>query len=274
MSISQSYPGTPEHQKFLQAIVSYYSNDPRILAIIVFGSIGRGNWDPYSDLDLDIIIGDDVQMNVLQELEYMFYSLFNTEEKVALIIPHSEDAADVVFPSLLEISVRYHKLMSTSPNIVESMKMLWGGIDEAAIKAAGLSNQMTEDTSPGRLLDTCVRYVLETDIALQRRRLWEAIELEHRIRGLLMELFARSRGNPRSIHGFQVEAKGSLQALVGSTLPQFDQLSIQKALLNLLDILEHKLGQFVGRPVQLTQMHLKIIKQVRERQHNLNTDAV
>jgi predicted nucleotidyltransferase len=274
MSISQSYPGTPEHQKFLQAIVSYYSNDPRILAIIVFGSIGRGNWDPYSDLDLDIIIGDDVQMNVLKELVHAVYSLFNIEEKVALIIPHGEDAADVVFPSLLEISVRYHKLMSTSPNIVESMKMLWGGIDEAAIKAAGLSNQMTEDTSPGRLLDMCVRYVLETDIALQRRRLWEAIDLEHRIRGLLMELFALSHAKPRPLRGFQEEADGSLQALLGSTLPQFDQLSIQKALLNLLDILEHKLGQFVGRPVQLTQMHLKIIKQVRERQHNLNTDAV
>ncbi|HEX6484090.1 MAG TPA: nucleotidyltransferase domain-containing protein [Ktedonobacteraceae bacterium] len=264
MSILQPLPGTPEHQKFLQAIVSYYTDDPRILAIIVFGSIGRGNWDPYSDLDLDIIIGDDVRMNILQELERMIYFLSDIKGKGALIIPHSADAADVVFPSLMELSVRYHTLVSTSPNIVESMKVLWGHIDEAAIIAAGLANRKTEDTSPGQLLDMCVRYALETNIALQRRRLWEAIELEHRIRALLMELFALSHDRPRPTQGFQEEADAPLQALLGTTLPQFDLLSIQKALLNLLDILEHKLGQFIGRQVQLTQMHLNIIKQVRD----------
>ena len=274
MNISKPYPGTLEHQKFLQAIVSHYTNDPRILAIIVFGSIGRGNWDPYSDLDLDIIVGDNDQMNVLQELEHVTYSLSNTEEKVALILPHGEDAADVVFPSLMELSVRYHILMSTSPNIVESMKVLWGRIDEAPIKAAGLANRKTEDISPDRLLDTCVRYALETDIALQRRRLWEAIELEHRVRGLLMELFARLHNRPRPTQGFQEEAGGSLQALLGATLPQLDLQSIQKALLNLLDILEHSLELFTGRKILLTQVHQNIIKQVRARQHIMDLSGM
>ena len=54
----QLYPGTPQHQRLLKTIVIHYANDPRILAIIVFGSLGRGNWDPYSDLDLDVIIAD------------------------------------------------------------------------------------------------------------------------------------------------------------------------------------------------------------------------
>jgi hypothetical protein len=237
--------------------------------VIVFGSLGRGNWDPYSDLDLDIIIGDNVHMNVVQELERTIYSFLEIGETAALIIPHGKDAADVVLASSMELSVRYHTLMSTSPNIIESMKILWARIDEATIKSAGLANWNTGEASPSQLLDMCVRYALETDIALQRRQLWMATELEHRIRELLMELFAQSHGNPRTIHAFQKEADTALQTLLGSTLPQYNLLSTQKALLNLLDILENSLEQFTGGQAQLMQTHLKIIKQVRERQRSM-----
>src|SRR6266446_2038825 len=266
MTSAHPYPGTPQHQNLLQAIVSHYTDDPRIMAVIVFGSLGRGNWDPYSDLDLDIIIGDNVHMNVVQELERTIHSFSDIGERAALIIPHVNDAADVVLASSMELSVRYHTLMSTSPNIIESMKILWARIDEATIKAAGLANRNTGEASAGQLLDMCVRYALETDIALQRRQLWMATELEHRIRELLMELFAQLYDNPRPIHAFQKEASLSLQTLLGATLPQYDLLSIQKALLNSLDILENNLDQLAGRQVKLTQAHLKIIKQIRERQ--------
>ncbi len=88
MSILLPYPGTPQHQKLLQAIVSHYSNDPRILAIIVFGSLGHGNWDPYSDVDLDIIIADTVPIDISKELEHLIYSFPDTLETGTLIIPH------------------------------------------------------------------------------------------------------------------------------------------------------------------------------------------
>ena len=271
MMAAHPYPGTLQHQNLLRAVVSHYTDDPRILAVIIFGSLGRGNWDPYSDVDLDIIIDNKVQIDVTQELEHMIYSFSDTAGTAALIIPHGEDAADVVLASLMELSVRYHSLMSTSPNILESMEILWGRIDEATIKAAGLANRNTGEASPGKLLDMCVRYALETDIALQRRQLWMATELEHRIRGLLMELFAQFHDNPRPIYTFQKEASLSLQTLLGATLPQYDLLSIQKALLNLLDILENSLEQFTGGQVKLTQTHLKIIKQIEERQRKMNS---
>ncbi|HJT59491.1 MAG TPA: nucleotidyltransferase domain-containing protein [Ktedonobacteraceae bacterium] len=273
MPISQPYTGTPQHQKLLQTIVSHYADDPRVLAIIVFGSLGRGNWDPYSDLDLDIIIGDDVQIHVLQELEHLFHPLPDSQETVALVIPHGEESADIVFASLLELSVRYHALMSTSPNIVESMRVLGGRIDEATIKAAGIANQQAKELSAGQLLDMCVRYALETDIALQRRQLWVAIELLHRIRGHLMELFARSHENPRPLYAFQKGADPVLQRLLGSATSQYDLGSIQKALLNLLDILEYNLGQFSGGQTQLTAAQWNIIQQVRERQRNRNLNS-
>ena len=56
MNSFQAFPGTLQHQHLLETVVTHYANDPRILAVIVFGSLGNGNWDPYSDLDLDVII--------------------------------------------------------------------------------------------------------------------------------------------------------------------------------------------------------------------------
>lgn len=38
------FPGTPQHQSLLRAIVAFYQHDSRVLAVIVFGSLGRGGW--------------------------------------------------------------------------------------------------------------------------------------------------------------------------------------------------------------------------------------
>ena len=37
----------------LRAIVACYAGDPRVSAVVVFGSLGRGTWDSLSDIDLD-----------------------------------------------------------------------------------------------------------------------------------------------------------------------------------------------------------------------------
>ncbi|MBV7329739.1 nucleotidyltransferase domain-containing protein [Chloroflexi bacterium TSY] len=62
------YPGTGQHRKLLKAITSYYQDDPRILALGLFGSLARGNWDKYSDLDLDAITQDGIELDVMDEV--------------------------------------------------------------------------------------------------------------------------------------------------------------------------------------------------------------
>src|SRR5579884_1389537 len=96
MNRFRGYPGTSQHQSLLTAIVNYYANDPRIRAIILFGSLGRGNWDPYSDLDLDVIIVDNTTINIISELEHLSDSFANIGEHAALIIAEGEDAGDIV----------------------------------------------------------------------------------------------------------------------------------------------------------------------------------
>ena len=164
---AKEFPGTLQHQRILRVITSCYENDPRILAIIVFGSLCRGTWDCYSDLDLDVVVADGIRVDVKAELIHLGNALAAVDEQIALLISDDDDA-DVVFKSLMEMSIRYHPLADTSPNIVDSMLLLLGRIDLAAIETAGLANRKLDNEPLGRELDRCVRYALEVDGALHR----------------------------------------------------------------------------------------------------------
>ena len=265
MNTLSDYPGTPQHQALLHAIVSYYKDDPRILAIAVFGSLGRGNWDCYSDLDLDVVIADGVQIDINAELSQLLASFASINEEAALIITDVDDA-DIVLKSLVEISIRYHPLSTTSPAIVDGLQLLLGRIDRATIEAAGLANRRVDNEPLSELLDRCVRYALEVDIALQRGQVWDAIELLHLMRKLLMDLFSRTHGGQRAFHFFQATADAELQVRLGATLPRYSLASAQESLLQFLDILQNDLAVITGGQVQLTAEHADILKAVDQRQ--------
>jgi predicted nucleotidyltransferase len=265
MDSLQDYPGSPNHQRLLQAIVAYYADDPRILAVSLFGSLGRGNWDQYSDLDLDVIIREEVKVEAVQELERLCASFAPIGEKAALIIPDGEDVGDVVLESLVELSLRYHPLQTTSPNIIDTLQVLTGSLDPETIKAAGRANRRIEAVSLAQLLDRFVRYVVEVNTARQRRQFWLAVELLHRMRGLLMELFTRTHNGARPYRFFQAEAGPKLQARLGATLPQYDLRSVLEALHQILGIVEQDLERLTNGQVQLTEAHTILLNRVKAR---------
>ena len=260
-------PGTLQHQKLLHAILSYYESDPRILAVIVFGSLGRGNWDRYSDLDLDVVLADGVSMDIESELLQLCATFASIDEHIALLLPY-DDEADVVFQSLLEMSIRYHPLSGTKPAILDSMLILSGTIDRTAIQTAGLASQELEVEPLVRELDRCLRYALEVDSAIKRGYRWSAIELLHYVRKSMMELlFARSHGGQRSYQFFQAEAGEGLQERLGGTLPQYDLQSARACLARSLDILTNDLDELTAGQVQLTGAHLDLLDRIRSRQN-------
>lgn len=265
MTMIPVYPGTPRHQVFLCTLVSHYAHDPRILAIVVFGSLGRGTWDACSDLDLDIIIADGVEIDMTAEWLQLSAAFAAIQEPVALLIPDGEEA-DVVFQSLIEMSIRYHPLSTTSPNIVDSFQLLMGHIDRAVIEAAGLANRHGDDEPLTRLLDRCIRYVLQVDIALQRRQIWSAVELLHRIRGLLMTLFTQSHHGQRTYHFFQAEADSELQARLGATLPRYELDAVHESLRQVMDILYHDLEWLTEGQVKLTEVQVELLRRIALRQ--------
>jgi predicted nucleotidyltransferase len=240
-----------------------------MLAITVFGSLGRGNWDPYSDLDLDVVVADGIKIDVKNELIQMFASLASSiDEQIALIVPDEEDA-DIVFKSLMELSIRYHPLATTSPNIVDSMLLLSGKIDRSNIEAAGLANQKVDDEPLKRELDRCVRYALEVESALHRGYLWSAVELLHYMRNSIMDLFSRSHNGKRTYQFFQNVADKKMQARLGGTLPQYDLRTAQESLLQFLDILRNDLAKLTNGQVKLTAAHSELLTAINSRQEDL-----
>lgn len=265
MNDLQNYPGAPKHQQLLQAIVSHYTDDPRLLALGLFGSLPRGDWDEYSDLDLDVIIKDKVALDVVQEVKQLSTSFAAINEKTALIIPDGADAADVVLASLMQFSIRYHQLETTNPKITDSLKLLIANIDLETIKAAGRANLRATYNTLDYLLDRFVRYAVEADKALQREAIWLGLELLHRMRMFLMELFAYSRGGERAIHAFQAEADAELQTKLGATLPQYSLVSARNSLVRLLDIIKQDLVWLTNGQAKLSEVHYQLLELIGKR---------
>jgi predicted nucleotidyltransferase len=269
LDLTTAYPGTPRHQALLKAVVAHYADDPRVLAVSLFGSLARGSWDRYSDLDLDVVVADGVPIEPVRELERLCASFASIGERAALIVPAGPDRGDVVLASLLELSVRYHLLGATSPNILESLRVLAGRLDNATIQAAGEANRRTEDEPLTQLLDEYVRYAVGVEVALRRGRLWGAIEQLHRMRDLLMAIFARARGGGRPLQTFEADADETLQARLGATLPQYDGPSVRAALTAMLDLVEHNLSSLSAGRLQLVDTQREVIRAVRGRQAEL-----
>jgi predicted nucleotidyltransferase len=265
---ASQYPGTTRHQRVLRAITSFYAADPRVLAVAVFGSLGRGNWDDFSDLDLDVVLADGVRVDPVPELERLCAALAEIGERAALVVADGPEAGDAVLESLLGLSIRFHPLATASPNIVESLHLLWGRIGEDTIRAAGLSRGTSPP--PARdLLMRCIREALAVDTALQRGRLWWAIECLQSLRGLLLALFARTHGGGRPLQTFLALAPEALQAQLGATLPEYSLASAREALRAALDLLEEGLPTLAADRVALTPADRALLRQLRERQTQL-----
>ncbi len=265
-------PGTPQHQAVLRAIVDHYENDQRVLAVAVFGSLGRGNWDQFSDIDLDVVIGDQISLDAIEEINRLCLALEPLGEHLAIIVPDGIDAGDAVFESLLQISVRYHPLAATHPDIVESLQVLTGRIDHTAIVGAGYANRRPRQPVEETLAE-CVRYAVVVDVTLQRHNLWDAVEALHRMRFLLMELYTLTHGGLRPWQFFQATADLNLQAQLGHTLPQYSLVSVQAALERCLDIVESDLGHLTNEQIQLPDAYRKVLNAVRARQARLKFDG-
>lgn len=63
------FPGTTIHKQILKILLDVFKRDKNVEAFIIFGSLVRGNWDKYSDLDLDVVLKDASEILVKQEVK-------------------------------------------------------------------------------------------------------------------------------------------------------------------------------------------------------------
>src|SRR5919202_661251 len=130
MNTPPPLPGTNAHEALLRSIVDAYADDERVLAIGVLGSLGRGTWDEWSDLDLDIVVSDDMLVDAVMEAQTLCQRLCQPE---ALVVPSRPGEVDVLLPSLEQCSIRYHPLGTTNAHIVDDLKIVGGQLDRATV---------------------------------------------------------------------------------------------------------------------------------------------
>lgn len=69
------FPGTTIHKLILKILLDVFKRDKNVGAFIIFGSLVRGNWDKYSDLDLDVVLKDASKILVKQEAKNVIEKL-------------------------------------------------------------------------------------------------------------------------------------------------------------------------------------------------------
>lgn len=254
--------GTPSQQRLAQTICDTYAHDERILAVVIFGSLGRGNWDAYSDLDLDVVIADGVTLDVVQELGQLCQTIRAVHGLEAVIIA-DEDEGDVVLSDLTEFSIRYHPLHDTKPAILDSMRLLMGRIPLEAIRAAGEAKRVEEPPDFERWVSQGLRYTLEVYIAHQRGRVWMALELLHRVRDLLMQVYASTQGNDRPIKFMDAQPDPVLHDRLQRLCPAPTLPAIEAALHEAIALWASDLEPFGGGQVQLTTGQRAVLATLR-----------
>ncbi|HEX3965869.1 MAG TPA: nucleotidyltransferase domain-containing protein [Trebonia sp.] len=130
--------GSGAHRAIIEQVTAHYRDDARVLAVAVFGSVGTGAWHGRSDVDLDIVTGDGVVVRPGDEVAALFGPR-------AVIVLTWADSADIVLDSLAEVSVRWHPLRATSPNICATVRVVHGGLPDAVLAAAGEANRGRPD---------------------------------------------------------------------------------------------------------------------------------
>ena len=265
--ISGSYPGTPNHQAVLRAFGSHYAEDPRVLFVGLFGSLARGNWTPDSDVDLTIVIADDVKLEPMDEVARVGALLAADGDQLLMLLPDGDEAAYGLLQSMIGLSVRYHRLDRTSPNVASSLRRLAGPLPVEAVAAAGQANRERHrpPLTLSQLVDETLSYALESAAAVHRGRLWLALELLARARARLMAVYAQAHGGERVVHFFDDHAPSTLKKMLGRSLPGYGASEIYTALSQLLDVVEVELGAFGRGEVALNEAQRAVVAAVRGR---------
>jgi predicted nucleotidyltransferase len=215
--------GSDAHRALIERVVAHYRQDGRVRAVAVFGSVAAGTWHELSDVDLDIVTGDDMTVVPGSEIEALFGS-------GAAVVVAGPDCADVVLGSLEEISIRWHPLAATSPNICASVRVVHGRLTTAELIAAGQANRAQPDER--QLLDALVRDAVGAWKALRRGRRWEAAAGVERMRRSLLAL----RGQRDTLRPDPGDPAAALAAVIAEAAACFDLGPRRWALLERIDV--------------------------------------
>jgi predicted nucleotidyltransferase len=215
--------GSERHRALIDAVVEFYARDDRVRSVVVFGSVAAGTWHELSDVDLDVVLEDDAVVDPADEARSLFGSR-------AVVVLSSADAADVVLDSLEEVSIRWHALSETSPNIAASLRVVGGGLSDDAVRAAAEANRVPPEQE--RLLDEFVRYAIGGWKEIRRGNPWDAVVRVAEMRHCLTLL----RGRRDALQLDPARPEDALAKTLSEARASFELGPVREKLLDRTDI--------------------------------------
>lgn len=254
-------PGNKTHQRILQALLELFQNDPNIEAFIVFGSLARGDWDDYSDLDLDAVVKDDTRVVIQKEIAQMLAVLKESGFSVLSSFEEFPNEVVIILGTLDRISIRFHLLKDTHPAIVDSTRVLCGRLSGEDIRKA--SEKKKKDIDLDLINNKFFELSIYVPISLKRNKPINGLFFLNKMRQTLIQIYIHSHDLPREFD-FEGSASTSFLHDLYDTYGSCQKEQIYKAFIKLLDIYENNIDEISAGKIQLSEKHLKLLRTVRD----------
>ncbi len=251
------FPGNSFHQKVLGILVNVFKKDGNISTFGVFGSVSKGNWDKYSDLDLDVIVKDDSIQKVDSEVKEVLSELKNSGLLVSLNFEEFKNERVIIFDNLDRISIRFHLLENTIPHILDSLKILYGNLKVEDISAV-VGSKISQNDSIEILKNKFTELSIYVPIALHRNQLVNAEFFLSKMRNILIEIYVKSKDESR-FFDFEKLAGKDIKEKIGTTYPKLDTLSIKKAHNELVSLFSGSLEIIGNNKIRLSEREKLIL---------------
>jgi predicted nucleotidyltransferase len=249
--------GNKTHQKILQLLINLFQNDKNIRAFIIFGSLVRGNWDKYSDLDLDVVVKEIKIDIVLQEIDEMV-KVLNKQIKILHYFEEFTNEQVIILDSLDRISIRFHRFEETKPAILDSMKVLYGNLSEFDIKKSILQEERKIDLV--LLNNKFLELAIYVQLSLKRNKIINASFFLSKMRQIIIEIYAKSRGKRE--FDFEAIADEKIKQEMIKTYFLLNYQSMKIAFEELIDLYKNSISEISSGKIILQKNEKLILEKV------------
>ena len=253
-------PGNSNHRKILQILLNSFSKDNNILVFGVFGSVGRGNWDDYSDLDLDIIVKDDSEIKIKQQLNALLKSISDVNLIVLVSFEEFKNEYVIILNTLDRISIRFHIKEDTVYHILDSLKILYGTLSKEEIEKS-ITKPNTEKQNIGILKNKFLELSIYVPISLKRKRLINAEFFLNKMRNTVIDIYLKSR-NMNRYFDFENNAEQDIRERISKTYSILDETSITNAFHELINLFCELFDLIGDKKIILTKNDKELISKV------------
>jgi len=252
-------PGNKTHQKILQLLVNLFQNDNNIQAFIIFGSLARGNWDNYSDLDLDAVVTNDNKEIIQNEIKQMLGVLSTSSFNILTAFEEFPNEQVIILGSLDRISIRFHTLKDTNSSILNTMQVLYGNLTKEDMQKQLVKKE--KNVNIELLSNKFLELAIYVPISLKRNKLMNAIFFLNKMRRTLIQIYNHTHNIEREFD-FEEQVTIPLKEVLYLTYSECKREDIEKAFIKLLDIYISNIKEIGLNKINLTKNQLVLLDKV------------